>query len=279
MSKPSFPNSDTIPTCDQSIAAIIASIAAEEIALSHLITAESEKIQYFIGCAKDRGCTEKDMLLVLEANKSAKSMIRSIIDMQIVLKNKLALVMESSPSCIPQQPCPCPPAPPCPPTPPCPRPPDPPCPSPCPPRPPDPPLQPPCRCISVFSALTKSTWRYYKNLALDEVKYCEQGARLSCGRGETLILLPARKKFKVELDMKLEKRKDCSVIIEMEFGVGSTVIRREQITADAGKSRAYLAHSLIYETSYENRKHSIAVILKSPESVNILCGKVTITKL
>ena len=98
------------PTREESINAIISSIAAEETALARLITAESKKIEYVLRCVKGRGCTEKGMCLLLEVNKSAENLMHRIADIQMLLKNKLALVVD----CFPR---PCPPVPPPPPPP------------------------------------------------------------------------------------------------------------------------------------------------------------------
>lgn len=95
---------------------IIASIAMEELALSHILNAEGEKLQYILGtlpgtspCARPQD--------VLTVNKSVTALVEAVTQNQMLLKNKLSQVLEF---------CPLPPPPPCPPGPPS-------CPSPCPP--------------------------------------------------------------------------------------------------------------------------------------------------
>ena len=98
---------------EDAVNAIISSIAAEETALARMITAESKKIEYVLCCVKSGGCTEKGMRLLLDVNKSAENLMHRIADIQMLLKNKLALVMD----CFPCPPPPHPHPPPHPPSP------------------------------------------------------------------------------------------------------------------------------------------------------------------
>ena len=127
MSLPNFSN-ETI-TRDNAINQIISSIAMEEVAISHILTAESEKIKFTLEKMKHGSC---DIDLLLKVNESAKDLIETIVDLQIILKNKLKIATNY----VQVPPCPPPPKPPCPPPkPPCPPPPKPPCPPPKPPCP------------------------------------------------------------------------------------------------------------------------------------------------
>lgn len=119
---------------------IIASIAMEELALSHILNAEGEKLQYILGtlpgtspCACPRD--------VLTVNKSVTALVEAVTQNQMLLKNKLSQVLEFCPlppAAPPEAPPPCRPEP-CPPSHPCtsPHPPQ------CPPTPPPPPPPPP----------------------------------------------------------------------------------------------------------------------------------------
>ena len=49
MSMPSFPPNGADLTREEALTMIIASIAMEELALSHIINAEGEKLQYILG--------------------------------------------------------------------------------------------------------------------------------------------------------------------------------------------------------------------------------------
>ena len=130
MSMPSFPAHGADMTREEALTMIIASIAMEELALSHIINAEGEKLQYILGTlpgAKPCACPQD----VLAVNKSVASLLDVVAQNQMLLKNKLEKVLEVCPAPVP--PCgPYPPGPPCPP--PCG-----PCPPPCP-----PPVCPPC---------------------------------------------------------------------------------------------------------------------------------------
>lgn len=127
MSMPSFPPNGAGLTREEALTMIIASIAMEELALSHIINAEGEKLQYILGTLPGtRPCAgPQDVLAV---NKSVTSLLDVVAQNQMLLKNKLEKVLEVCPPPVP--PCPPPYGPgPCPP--PCPPPVCPPCPPNC----------------------------------------------------------------------------------------------------------------------------------------------------
>ncbi len=127
MSMPSFPPNGADMTREEALTMIIASIAMEELALSHILNAEGEKLQYILGTLPG-SCSCAGPQDVLAVNKSVAALVEMVMQNQMLLKNKLSQVLEfcppSSPECRPE-PGPCPP--PCPPEP-C----GPPCPEPCP---------------------------------------------------------------------------------------------------------------------------------------------------
>ena len=95
MSVPKFPESDAIPSCEESISSIIMSIAMEEAALSHILNAEGEKLQHAIAacaCNCDRGIEQ-----LLKVNASVSALIDQITDLQIILKNKLCIATKFLP--------------------------------------------------------------------------------------------------------------------------------------------------------------------------------------
>lgn len=124
MSMPTFPPGGANLTREEALTMIIASIAMEELALSHILNAEGEKLQYMLGTLPGKKpCAGPQDVLAL--NKSVSSLLDVVAQNQMLLKSKLEKVLEACP----------PPAPP-----------PPPCPSPCPPpcREPEPAPPPPC---------------------------------------------------------------------------------------------------------------------------------------
>jgi hypothetical protein len=85
-------------TRSQAITLIIASIAMEELGLSHILNAEGEKLQYVLGTLPGRSLpvppTISDLLAV---NESVRKTIKETIKKDWVLGNKLetALCSES----------------------------------------------------------------------------------------------------------------------------------------------------------------------------------------
>lgn len=135
MSMPSFPPNGADLTREEALTMIIASIAMEELALSHIINAEGEKLQYILGTLPGmKPCASPQD--VLAVNKSVSTLLDVVAQNQMLLKSKLEKVLEV---------CPLPPPPPSPPPPP-----PPPCkPKPCPDPPPNPPPCPPQRLVPV----------------------------------------------------------------------------------------------------------------------------------
>lgn len=99
MSMPNFPEISPEMTRENAINMILASIAMEELGLSHIINAEGEKLQYVLGTLPDKtGCcaSVKD---ILEVNKSVSHLLEKVTENQIILKNKLESVISLVPKC------------------------------------------------------------------------------------------------------------------------------------------------------------------------------------
>ena len=110
MSMPSFPPNGANMTREEALTMIIASIAMEELALSHILNAEGEKLQYILGTLPGtKPCAGPDE--VLSINKSVTALMEAVTQNQMLLKNKLERVLEvCPPSCWPEPgPHPCPP--------------------------------------------------------------------------------------------------------------------------------------------------------------------------
>ncbi len=216
MSMPEFPKLDPDLTQEQALTMILSSIALEEVAFSHIINAEGEKIQYALGQTSCGRCPA-DIDDVLAVNKSVAGLLEMVMQNQLILKNKMEKVLEHlprpprppEPPWPPRPPKPpWPPKPPCPPEPPWPPrppkppwPPEPPCPPPRPPRPPKPPWppQPPCSCESIsFEVVPKA---YRSNEPLQWRKCGKTGNSASPSADCTQIQVPPAGSYMVEFHL------------------------------------------------------------------------------
>ena len=288
MSMPKFPNHDTILSREEAINAIITSIAMEETALSHILSAESEKIKYLTKHINHGSCDDIKMLLAV--NESVSSLIERVNDMQLILKNKLRLAV----SCLPEPPKPVPPIPPCPPPKPCP--PCPPCPPPkphppCPPCPPPKPHNPcppgviqPCPkesdpCTAVFSASAKYRWSGRRSLRLEKNSCCENGTSV-CHKGcDTLIRFPMCKKYRIELDLDLINRSSCPALIEVKITCGDKTVFLKEYSYESEKRCICIQDIPIKKTPLGKKAHMMSIKLLSQKSLEIRRGNVFITEI
>lgn len=94
MSMPNFPSISPEITREKALNMILASIAMEELGLSHIINAEGEKIQYVLNeltCKTGYGASVEDILAV---NKSVESLLEILMQNQMFLKSKMERVLE-----------------------------------------------------------------------------------------------------------------------------------------------------------------------------------------
>lgn len=93
MSRPQFPDMPDLSRQD-AINQVIASIASEELALSHILNAEGEKIQYAVGTLPGLvgGSTIED---VTDINESASDMLGTVLENQVVLAGKLSQALQA----------------------------------------------------------------------------------------------------------------------------------------------------------------------------------------
>lgn len=112
MSMPSFPPCGADMTKDEALTMIIASIAMEELALSHIVNAEGEKLQYILGTlpGSRKPCASTQEILAV--NQSAAALLDTVMQSQMLLKGKLEKALEASgrkpapePPCPPGHPC------------------------------------------------------------------------------------------------------------------------------------------------------------------------------
>ncbi len=97
MSMPNIPNidPDINITVDQCYALLIASIAMEELAQSHIINAEAEKIQYILGTLDgQRPPAPPTIAQLLAVDDSVCMTMRNVIKNQMLLGFKLEDAMD-----------------------------------------------------------------------------------------------------------------------------------------------------------------------------------------
>ncbi len=86
MSMPVITMSNNPVTMCQAVTDLIESIALEEVALSHILNAEGEKIQAALAME------DMDMCKLLEINDSVTAMVQAVANLELVLKDKLEFV-------------------------------------------------------------------------------------------------------------------------------------------------------------------------------------------
>ena len=81
---------------DEAINLILSSIAMEEVALSHVINAEGEKIQYALGTLEDKPPIPSSVDDILRVNASVKNTLDASNRNQIVLTQKMNEALKAS---------------------------------------------------------------------------------------------------------------------------------------------------------------------------------------
>ena len=98
MSLPSIPNfSPSISiTRDDALNLVIASVAMEELGLSHVINAEGEKIQFALGTIPGASIPAVTIGDILEVDKSANGVLDAVTQKEILLDSKLNNVINAT---------------------------------------------------------------------------------------------------------------------------------------------------------------------------------------
>lgn len=112
MSMPNFPAGVSDITCEQALNMLMGSIAMEELALSHILNAEGEKLQYILGTLPGSSCRCTTPKEILEVNRSISDLMERVAYNQLLLKGKLQQVLDARAICHPPEPhcppeCPC----------------------------------------------------------------------------------------------------------------------------------------------------------------------------
>ena len=89
MSMPSFPAVDPPIARDDAVNQILSSIAMEELALSHILNAEGEKLQYVLGTLPGLSGPPATVEEVLAANESVRGLLETSVQSQLFLNAKL----------------------------------------------------------------------------------------------------------------------------------------------------------------------------------------------
>ena|SRR5690625_4847740 len=96
MSLPNIPNitPEISLTREDSIVMLLASIAMEEMALSHIMNAEAEKLQFVLGTLNDRHEPAYTLADIMNVNDSVLRMMNAVTAKEVLLQIKLGNVME-----------------------------------------------------------------------------------------------------------------------------------------------------------------------------------------
>lgn len=93
MSMPAFPTVSNSLTRDAAINQLISSIAMEELALSHILNAEGEKIQHVLGTLPGQTVSDATIADLQAVDELVTTMLASVRSTQAQLMEKLATAL------------------------------------------------------------------------------------------------------------------------------------------------------------------------------------------
>ena len=96
MSMPAFV--ETTIGREEAVNQILASIAMEELALSHILNAEGEKIQHVLGTLTGQTVSTATVQDLLDIDASVVTMLSSVRDTQSQLMEKMTAALAASPT-------------------------------------------------------------------------------------------------------------------------------------------------------------------------------------
>lgn len=257
MSLPEFPATDPCLTRERAINMILVSIAMEELALSHVIEAESDKMKYaFDYLQKQNCCAAIDQ--ILQINESATKLIEAVMETQLILKKK----MESALNALPK-----------------------PCPVPCPPcTVPNPgedccnDLHENCKHFAIFAAKTLK-WCCGSALSL-----CKKSIRcVNIGllpSTDTKILLPNCSRFSVKFKLELILLSPSiePILIELRHFCHWKTFVAERYCASGAGNCITVSGSTIVNTPKNCSSTQLCIDLLSPCNVLVKSGQISIVK-
>jgi len=96
MSLPQFPIDPSTLTREDAINQILASIAMEDLGLSHIINAEGEKLQYILGTLEGVSGPGATIDQVLQANDSVTNLLEQAASNQQALSDKMQAALSAA---------------------------------------------------------------------------------------------------------------------------------------------------------------------------------------
>jgi len=98
MSMPSFPSEALNITRDDAVNMILASIAMEELSLSHILNAEGEKIQYVLGTLENGSTPPEPPTVeqIMQVNNSVQKLLETTMYKTMFLKSKMSDALEAA---------------------------------------------------------------------------------------------------------------------------------------------------------------------------------------
>ena len=96
MSMPAF--AETTIGREEAVNQILASIAMEELALSHILNAEGEKIQHVLGTLTGQTVSDAPISDLLAIDESVTTMLESVRSTQAQLMEKMTAALAASPT-------------------------------------------------------------------------------------------------------------------------------------------------------------------------------------
>ena len=231
----------------QCVCDLIESIALLKTSLAHILNAEGEKIQKAVKISKD-------INELLEVNRSVTKTILSAVQLEQIYLQQLDEAIDLCKikcveSCKPK-----------------PRPPEPPCPDPK-----------PSLCTSMFCTETEYLWTSEKNMQLKEKTCCSNGITLCHKACDSMILLPAGKKYKIEYRIELLSKCSDPVSIDMKLCQGKDVVHTKNLSM-CTECKLKDSGTFVWETPAGHEKSMFSIWLVSPSNVKLKKGKICISE-
>lgn len=257
MSMPTFPTEGLELTQEEAFNMLLGSIAMEELALSHIINSEGEKLQYVLGTLEGSAgplCppTVED---VLKVNGSIITLLENVAHNQILLKGKLERVLDAKEKCLP----PC--------------------------KPPEP--APGCgekpyeTCV--FQGVPHAGWKEGEAIAWRPASPCKSCA-CACGEGgATSICIDAHRVYLISCTLKLRLQcgEAASIALQgvAENGTAQTVLLLEADAADERQNVTLSGSAVFDPTCQQPIPTELRLVLCSQDTILLERAVLSLTAL